>query len=189
MPELPEVEVIRRDLVRRVEGRRIQSARIAEPRLTRRRGTWGGSGGSARLYGPAARSSSPSGETVWSSPDDYQLFVGDDGFRPTAHRPPGLQRGRSHTAISGSSVRCSFCPGEEQIRLAEPPGSEFTAAALAHAKPTLKQPPEERSASGTSTRTRHSSGRASDTRRRFACRRRFDPPTGHPLVLLGIAIE
>lgn len=39
MPELPEVEVIRRDLVRRVEGRRIQSVKIAEPRLTRRRGT------------------------------------------------------------------------------------------------------------------------------------------------------
>jgi len=39
MPELPEVEVIRRDLVRRVEGRRIQRARIVEPRLTRRRGT------------------------------------------------------------------------------------------------------------------------------------------------------
>jgi formamidopyrimidine-DNA glycosylase len=39
MPELPEVEVIRRDLIARVEGRRIQSAKIAEPRLTRRRGT------------------------------------------------------------------------------------------------------------------------------------------------------
>jgi len=39
MPELPEVEVIRRDLVRRVEGRRIQSAKMAEPRLTRRQGT------------------------------------------------------------------------------------------------------------------------------------------------------
>lgn len=39
MPELPEVEVIRRDLVRRVEGRWIQSAKIAEPRLTRRRGS------------------------------------------------------------------------------------------------------------------------------------------------------
>jgi len=39
MPELPEVEVIRRDLLRRVEGRRIQGAKIAEPRLTRRRGT------------------------------------------------------------------------------------------------------------------------------------------------------
>jgi formamidopyrimidine-DNA glycosylase len=39
MPELPEVEVIRRDLLRRVEGRRIQSARIAEPRLTRRQGS------------------------------------------------------------------------------------------------------------------------------------------------------
>jgi formamidopyrimidine-DNA glycosylase len=39
MPELPEVEVIRRDLVPRVEGRRIESAKIAEGRLTRRRGT------------------------------------------------------------------------------------------------------------------------------------------------------
>jgi len=38
LPELPEVEVIRRDLVRRVEGRRIQGAEITEPRLTRRRG-------------------------------------------------------------------------------------------------------------------------------------------------------
>ncbi len=39
MPELPEVEVIRRDLLQRVQGRRIQSAKITEPRLTRRRGT------------------------------------------------------------------------------------------------------------------------------------------------------
>jgi len=39
MPELPEVEVIRRDLVDQVLGRRIQSAKITEPRLTRRRGT------------------------------------------------------------------------------------------------------------------------------------------------------
>ena len=39
MPELPEVEVIRRDLVPRVEGHRIQAAKIAESRLTRRQGT------------------------------------------------------------------------------------------------------------------------------------------------------
>jgi len=39
MPELPEVEVIRRALVPWVVGRRIEEAKIAEPRLTRRRGT------------------------------------------------------------------------------------------------------------------------------------------------------
>jgi len=39
MPELPEVEVIRRDLLPHVQGRRIQSAKITEPRLTRRHGT------------------------------------------------------------------------------------------------------------------------------------------------------
>lgn len=39
MPELPEVEVIRRDLLPRVQGRRIRNARITEPRLTRRHGT------------------------------------------------------------------------------------------------------------------------------------------------------
>lgn len=39
MPELPEVEVIRRDLVPRVEGHRIESAQMTERRLTRRRGT------------------------------------------------------------------------------------------------------------------------------------------------------
>jgi formamidopyrimidine-DNA glycosylase len=39
MPELPEVEVIRRALVPLVVGRTILEARIVEPRLTRRRGT------------------------------------------------------------------------------------------------------------------------------------------------------
>lgn len=39
MPELPEVEVIRRDLVPRVVGGTIESAKLSEPRLTRRRGT------------------------------------------------------------------------------------------------------------------------------------------------------
>lgn len=39
MPELPEVEVIRQDLMRRVEGRRIESAKIGALRLTRRQGT------------------------------------------------------------------------------------------------------------------------------------------------------
>lgn len=39
MPELPEVEVVRRALVPWVVGRTIVDARIVEPRLTRRRGT------------------------------------------------------------------------------------------------------------------------------------------------------
>ncbi len=39
MPELPEVEVIRRDLRPNVEGRRVQSAKLTEPRLTRRSGS------------------------------------------------------------------------------------------------------------------------------------------------------
>ncbi len=39
MPELPEVEVIRRGLAPKVEGRLIESAKISEPRLTRRRGS------------------------------------------------------------------------------------------------------------------------------------------------------
>jgi len=38
MPELPEVEVIRRALVARVVGYEIVEARVSEPRLTRRRG-------------------------------------------------------------------------------------------------------------------------------------------------------
>ncbi len=39
MPELPEVEVIRRDLVEHVQGGRVESVKISEPRLTRRQGT------------------------------------------------------------------------------------------------------------------------------------------------------
>jgi formamidopyrimidine-DNA glycosylase len=38
LPELPEVEVIRRDLEPRMVGRAIAAARITEPRLTRRHG-------------------------------------------------------------------------------------------------------------------------------------------------------
>ena len=44
MPELPEVEVIRRDLLARVVGHIIESAKISEARLTRRRGTPDGVG-------------------------------------------------------------------------------------------------------------------------------------------------
>ncbi len=39
MPELPEVEVIRRDLVPHIQGRQIAEVSITERRLTRRRGT------------------------------------------------------------------------------------------------------------------------------------------------------
>jgi formamidopyrimidine-DNA glycosylase len=39
MPELPEVEVIRRDLVPKVVGRSIRQASIVTPRLTRRQGS------------------------------------------------------------------------------------------------------------------------------------------------------
>jgi len=39
MPELPEVEVIRQDLLSRVVGRTLESAKLTEPRLTRRCGT------------------------------------------------------------------------------------------------------------------------------------------------------
>ncbi len=39
MPELPEVEIIRRDLVPQVVGRAVESAKLTAPRLTRRRGT------------------------------------------------------------------------------------------------------------------------------------------------------
>ena len=41
MPELPEVEVIRRDLVPKVVGRSIRQATILSPRLTRRQGSPG----------------------------------------------------------------------------------------------------------------------------------------------------
>ena len=49
MPELPEVEVIRRALAPRVVGRRIEEAQIALPRLTRRGGT--PQGGAAAVTG------------------------------------------------------------------------------------------------------------------------------------------
>jgi len=53
MPELPEVEVIRRDLVPKVVGRAIEGAVLTAPRLTRRRGTPRGVG--AALAGRTVR--------------------------------------------------------------------------------------------------------------------------------------
>src|SRR5574341_1298748 len=67
MPELPEVEVIHRDLVPKVVGRTIESAKLSEPRLTRRRGT------------PEALSAALAGRTVRALRRRGKLLVFDLG--------------------------------------------------------------------------------------------------------------
>ncbi len=107
MPELPEVEVIRRDLVPRIEGLRIQSAKIAEPRLTRRRGTPGGV--AAALVGRRVKALRRRGKFfIFDLGRDSlvvrlgmtgQLFWSEDGdaFRPDQHT-------HAHLVFSGGGI-------------------------------------------------------------------------------------
>jgi formamidopyrimidine-DNA glycosylase len=150
MPELPEVEVIRRDLVQRVEGRRIQSAKIAEPRLTRRRGT--PRGVEAALIGQTVRALRRRGKffvfdlgrnslVVRLGMTGQLLWSEDaDGFRPDRYTHGRL-------VFSGGGIlyyrdirkfgEMFILPPEsveQTLRVGvEPLGSEFTAAALGKA--------------------------------------------------------
>jgi len=95
MPELPEVEVIRRDLVPHVEGRRIRSATIAAPRLTRRRGA--SDEVEASLAGKRVQALRRRGKFLVFDLGGESLVVhlgmtgqlrwsvGDGGFRPDRH--------------------------------------------------------------------------------------------------------
>ena len=95
MPELPEVEVIRRALVPWVVGRRIEEARIVEPRLTRRRGT--PQEVAAAMTGRIVAALSRRGKCFLFDLGDLSLIVrlgmtgqllwweGRDRFQPDAH--------------------------------------------------------------------------------------------------------
>ncbi len=141
MPELPEVEVIRRDLIPRVAGRVIESAKLTAPRLTRRRGT------------PAALEAALAGRTVRAlrRRGKFLLFdlTGDEtlivrlgmtgqlrwaengrGFRPDGHthaqivfgHPPGLG---SASPVVGSGI---FPPSDAASAVGSPVGGSGSAA-------------------------------------------------------------
>ncbi len=107
MPELPEVEVIRRDLLPHVQGRRIQSAKITEPRLTRRHGT--PHGVESALFGRRVRALRRRGKFFIFDLGQDSLVVrlgmtgqllwseNDEGFRADQHT-------HAHLVLSGGGI-------------------------------------------------------------------------------------
>lgn len=96
MPELPEVEVIRRDLASAVVGRTIESAKLTAPRLTRRGGT--PQAVEAALAGRTVRALRRRGKFLLFDLDGEESLVvrlgmtgqlrwsvNGEGFRPDAH--------------------------------------------------------------------------------------------------------
>jgi formamidopyrimidine-DNA glycosylase len=73
MPELPEVEVIRRDLVPKLTGRTIREAQILTPRLTRRAGSPGSV--AAGLVGRRIVALRRRGKCVWFDLGETSLIV------------------------------------------------------------------------------------------------------------------
>ncbi|MFA5027168.1 MAG: bifunctional DNA-formamidopyrimidine glycosylase/DNA-(apurinic or apyrimidinic site) lyase [Candidatus Methylomirabilota bacterium] len=73
MPELPEVEVIRRDLASRVEGRTVEAATILTSRLTRRQGDPAAL--AARLVGARIRALSRRGKCLRFDLGETSLIV------------------------------------------------------------------------------------------------------------------
>ena len=119
MPELPEVEVIRCDLVPKVVGRTIESAKLTAPRLTRRRGT--SASVEAALAGRTVRALRRRGKfLLFDLTGDETLVVrlgmtgqlrwAEDGrgFRPDSHTHAQIAFG-STPAADPASV--AFSPG------------------------------------------------------------------------------
>ena len=100
MPELPEVEVVRRGLARWVAGRTVAAVEVAHPRAVRRH-PGGGGDFAARLRGRTLTGASRRGKYLWlpmAGPDGPAGSVGQPDEAVLAHlgmsgqllvRPPG----------------------------------------------------------------------------------------------------
>ena len=92
MPELPEVEVVRRGLARRVVGHRITGVDVLHPRSIRRHPP-GGTDFAERLIGRRVEAARRRGKYVWLPLDDGAALLGHLGMsgqllvRPAATAP------------------------------------------------------------------------------------------------------
>src|SRR6187200_499093 len=79
MPELPEVEVVRRGLERFVVGRRIDAVEVAHPRSVRRH-TGGPVDFAARLVGSRVVAARRRGKYLWLAMQDGSALLGHLGM-------------------------------------------------------------------------------------------------------------
>jgi len=147
MPELPEAEVIRRDLAAALEGRTIREARILTPRLTRHAAS--PAAVAAGLAGRRIAALRRRGKCVWLDLGETSLIVrlgmtGQLRFWPEGAAPAADRHTHAILRLAGGGVlsyrdarqfgELLLLPTaavEGTLRLGlEPLGAEFSAAAL-----------------------------------------------------------
>jgi formamidopyrimidine-DNA glycosylase len=114
MPELPEVEVVRRGLERFVTGRTIESAEVLHPRAVRRH-LPGPDDFTARLRGRQVTAVSRRGKYLWFVLDDRDLaMVGHLGMSGQMLVQPSTAASETHLRI-----RITFTDGGRELRFVD----------------------------------------------------------------------
>ena len=113
MPELPEVEVVRRGLDRWVAGRRITHVEVLHPRAIRRH-VAGASDFSARLSGQTVLAASRRGKYLWLPLDGGGALLGHLGMSGQLLVQPETAADETHLR-----VRLSFADDGPQLRFVD----------------------------------------------------------------------
>ncbi len=135
MPELPEVETVRRGLARHVVGRRIRTVEVLHPRAVRRH-LAGGADFAASLAGRAVTAVHRRGKYLWLALDSDDAVVGHLGMSGQLLMLPAAAPPGPHLR-----VRFTFADGGPELRfvdqrtfggLAVSPGGALLPAQIAH---------------------------------------------------------
>ncbi len=118
MPELPEVEVVRRGLQRGVSGRTIEAVDVLHPRAVRRHAA-GAADFCDALVGTTMRRACRRGKYLWLSTSDTEApgalaLVGHLGMSGQLLVRPAVDPDERHLRI-----RFSFTDGETQLRFVD----------------------------------------------------------------------
>ena len=113
MPELPEVEVVRRGLQRGVAGRRVASVRVTRDRAVRRH-VAGAEDFAARLTGRTVLSAERRGKHLWLPLDSGEALTGHLGMSGQLLVVPGDSAPQKHL-----HVRLVFHDGGRELRFVD----------------------------------------------------------------------
>jgi formamidopyrimidine-DNA glycosylase len=118
MPELPEVEVVRRGLAAHVAGRTINAVRVHHPRAVRRHEA-GPADLTARLLGARITGTGRRGKYLWLTLDDGDEPLGRSGgtSRPKGRGTEGSVALVVHLGMSGQML-LGEVPNENHLRIA-----------------------------------------------------------------------
>jgi formamidopyrimidine-DNA glycosylase len=113
VPELPEVEVVRRGLERWVSGRRIAEVEVLHPRAVRRHAA-GAADFAARLAGREITGAVRRGKYLWLPLDDGDALLGHLGMSGQLLIQPAAAADEIHLR-----VRVGFTDGGSQLRFVD----------------------------------------------------------------------